>query len=485
MRYGLIMPDAFPFGLFIKRIEQTKTSDESGGENIFTVELTDHSRHQFKVLNGVKGDTGDAASIKEITASIDNGIGTPSVTVTATGTGAEKTVHFDFKNLKGEKGDITLTEDVKDYIDNRLAAVKMPLNPVCAYDMADVQSKTIFQHGYFESTGKYNAKILCNLSAYKGKTIQVTVSGYRKGEGGHPRLYIYDINWKWGWDISSQLNSTSEVTFKTTLTIPTAYNTIWCTLYHFPENKMNNTIVMTNLTIELLDGQPLIDSSGNNNHSTISGTVTKIKDDKTGTTLQFNNGFLSRPALDFIGVGKQWSHSRWIKMNGDAQDKTVNPRLWHYGAIDYCYTDIAANSGVMQCIYIVTYKTNSEVIGIAIPKVNIADDKWHNLIVCNDVQSTYARKIVYLDGKLIEDTTVNGDFTGLINDQNVDMNASNAYVKGSLANLLFFDRLLTALEAQWLSHNPYYPAKRYSLAEYKADENRKLLEELKKRIPTP
>jgi len=40
MRYGLIMPDVFPFGLFIKRIEQTKTSDESGGENIFTVELT-------------------------------------------------------------------------------------------------------------------------------------------------------------------------------------------------------------------------------------------------------------------------------------------------------------------------------------------------------------------------------------------------------------------------------------------------------------
>ena len=603
------MPDAFPFGLFIKRIEQTKTSDESGGENIFTVELTDHSRHQFKVLNGVKGDTGDAASIKEITASIDNGIGTPSVTVTATGTGAEKTVHFDFKNLKGEKGDITLTEDVKDYIDNRLAAVKMPLNPVCAYDMADVQSKTIFQHGYFESTGKYDTR-LCDLSAYKGKTIQVTVSGYRKGEGGYPSLYIYDINWKWVWNTSFKFNRTSELTLKTTLTIPTAYNTIWCTLYHFPENKMNNTIVMTNLTIELLDERPLIDSSGSGNHAIAAGGVAKVNDNTVGTALNFNKGCLLRgknltaavdnitislpavnggnwnfrrtdiislckkgftytveadfkvisgnpqkatvyyydftarrslkwsetpvvngscrvsltfthnpenghdvqllvysgqeghtsniaskytnfslieytPTIPCIGVGKQWSHSRWIKMNGDAQDKTVNPRLWRYGAIDYCYTDIAANSGVMQSIYIVTYKTNSEAIVIAIPKVNIADDKWHNLIVCNDVQSTYARKIVYLDGKLIEDTTVNGDFTGLINDQNVDMSAGNAYVKGSLANLLFFDRLLTALEAQWLSHNPYYPAKRYSLAEYKADENRKLLEELKKRIPTP
>ena len=116
------MPEVFPFGLFIKRIEQTKTSDESGGENIFTVELTDHSRRQFKVRNGAKGDTGDAAGIKEITASIDNGIGVPSVTVTATGTGAEKSVHFIFKNLKGETGNIALTEEVKQHISQSVAS---------------------------------------------------------------------------------------------------------------------------------------------------------------------------------------------------------------------------------------------------------------------------------------------------------------------------------------------------------------------------
>ena len=122
MRYGLIMPEVFPFGLFIKRIEQTKTSDASGGENIFTVELTDHSRRQFKVRNGAKGDTGDAAGIKEITASIDNGIGVPSVTVTATGTGAEKTVHFDFKNLKGKTGNVALTEEVRQHISQSIAS---------------------------------------------------------------------------------------------------------------------------------------------------------------------------------------------------------------------------------------------------------------------------------------------------------------------------------------------------------------------------
>ncbi|MFC1239706.1 hypothetical protein ACFGOO_09795 [Treponema vincentii] len=462
----------------------------------------------------------------------------------------------------------------------------MPLNPVAHYDMADVQLKTIFQHGYFESTGKYDAKILCDLSAYKGKTIQVTVSGYRKGEGGYPCLYIYDVNWNWGWDTSSQLDSTSEATFKTTLTIPTAYNTIWCTLYHYPVEKKNNTIVMTRCTVELLDGQPLIDSSGNNNHATIIGDVEKIKDGKIGTALDFNKGCVAHQLyttifqhgylestgkydakilcnlsaykgktikitvsgyrkgeggypelyiyssgwefgwssggrldgttektmtdtitlptayntilctlyhipgnkmhntivmthctielvenknISCIGVGKQWTHSRWIKMNGDAQDKTVNPRLWYYGMIDYCYTDIAANSGVMRNICIVTYKTNSESIEIIIPKVNIADDKWHNLIVCNDVQSTYARKIVYLDGKLIKDTTVNGDFTGLVNNVNYDMSSGNDYVKGSLANLFFFDHLLTEQEILYPYLNPQYPVKNYTLADWTID----------------
>lgn len=49
------MPNVFPFGLFIKRIEQTKSSDESGGDNVFTVTLTDQSRHNFVVKNGKTG----------------------------------------------------------------------------------------------------------------------------------------------------------------------------------------------------------------------------------------------------------------------------------------------------------------------------------------------------------------------------------------------------------------------------------------------
>lgn len=353
----------------------------------------------------------------------------------------------------------------------------MPLNPVAHYDMADVQSKTVLQHGYFESTGKYDAKILCDLSAYKGKTIQVTVSGYRKGEGGFPRLYIHDGDWRWGFSTDYKLDSTSEVTLKMTLTIPTAYNTIWCTLYHFPDS-MNNIIVMTHCTIELLDGQPLIDSSGNNNHSTISGTVTKIKDDKTGTTLQFNNGFLSRPALDFIGVGKQWSHSRWIKINPNEQDKTKNFRLWAYNTYDYLILDCKKNGGRFKNFTFMTYKDEANLLSVAIPAERVLNNEWHHLVVMTDLQLSYCKKIVYLDNiKIVEEITYKdfSDFTppswaspGFHYDM-TQIRDVNAAIKGSLANLIFFDRLLTEQEILYLYLNPQYPVKNYTLTDWAID----------------
>ena len=122
MQYGCLIPTIYPTGVFIQSIEQTKTSTEAGGKNIITVTLTNHTQQRFEILNGAKGDPGDAASIKEITASIDNGVGTPSVTVTSTGTGVEKTVHFDFKNLKGETGNVALTEEVKQHISQSVAS---------------------------------------------------------------------------------------------------------------------------------------------------------------------------------------------------------------------------------------------------------------------------------------------------------------------------------------------------------------------------
>lgn len=106
--YGLVMPQVYTGGVYIKSIRQTKTSTESGGKNIITATLTNRAQQTFEIYNGQKGDKGDtgkAASIKKITATVANSIGTPQVTVSETGDGSDKIVAFEFSGLKGEKGD--------------------------------------------------------------------------------------------------------------------------------------------------------------------------------------------------------------------------------------------------------------------------------------------------------------------------------------------------------------------------------------------
>ena len=120
MQYGCLIPTIYPTGVFIQSIEQTKASDESGGDNVFTVTLTNHTQQQFVVKNGKEGS--GCEGINEIRASVDSNVGTPSVEIVETDAGAKKNVSFIFKNLKGETGNIALTEEVKQHISQSVAS---------------------------------------------------------------------------------------------------------------------------------------------------------------------------------------------------------------------------------------------------------------------------------------------------------------------------------------------------------------------------
>ena len=52
-------------------------------------------------ITGPTGPTGAAAGFGKPTASVDSNVGTPSVTVTASGSNTSKVFNFAFKNLKG------------------------------------------------------------------------------------------------------------------------------------------------------------------------------------------------------------------------------------------------------------------------------------------------------------------------------------------------------------------------------------------------
>lgn len=104
-------------GISVAKIEQTVVSTADSGENIVRITLSNGLTSDFKVKNGSKGATGSqgpkgdtgvagtAAGFGTPIATIDANVGTPSVTVTASGSNTAKVFNFAFKNLKGAKGD--------------------------------------------------------------------------------------------------------------------------------------------------------------------------------------------------------------------------------------------------------------------------------------------------------------------------------------------------------------------------------------------
>ena len=101
MYYGLLMPIPYPGGVYLRSIQQTQTSAESGGTNEITATLTNDQKSKFYIKNGAKGDKGDAgaaAGFGTVTAAAEIlGMGEdPTVSVSVSGDDTQKNMTFTF-----------------------------------------------------------------------------------------------------------------------------------------------------------------------------------------------------------------------------------------------------------------------------------------------------------------------------------------------------------------------------------------------------
>ena len=89
-------------GIDITNVEEVP-SDADGGINSITFVKSDGTKvGPVTVKNGSKGSTG---TIKSVTATVDANVGTPQVIAKLEGDKSNADIKFEFKNLKGSKGD--------------------------------------------------------------------------------------------------------------------------------------------------------------------------------------------------------------------------------------------------------------------------------------------------------------------------------------------------------------------------------------------
>ena len=101
-----IQGPAGPAGAHISSVAGDKTP-AAGNTVTYTMTNSDGTTAgTFKVVNGTNGTAGTPAGFGIPTATVDNKVGTPSVTITTSGSDAAKVFNFAFKNLKGEPGAI-------------------------------------------------------------------------------------------------------------------------------------------------------------------------------------------------------------------------------------------------------------------------------------------------------------------------------------------------------------------------------------------
>ena len=411
MQYGNLIPKIYPTGIFIQSIEQTKTSDESGGENVFTATLTNHTQQHFVVKNGKTGS--GCEGINEIRASVDSNVGTPSVEVVETDAGAKKNVNFIFKNLKGETGNIALTEEVKQHISQSVASA----NQYTDGAIGAVEQRI--------DTGDTNT--LQAAKTYTDQQVQAEAQARVQGDAS----MLAD---------AKQYIDTRLSEIKMPLNPVCAYD-----MADIKKQRGGNGI--------------LIDSSGNNHHMELIGDTPVFSKDSriiNGAYFEKFSYAQCKCPVDMYN----WSISMWVMPD-------VIPNDYHHIFSIHNLEPFFHNNTVGS--YPETFF-----------RKEVEKGKPYHIVFT--VGKDFVR--AYINAK--EEGCVVSSGSGLTKKELFTLGSWKAdygFYRGLIGQVLLFDRTLMKSEIQWLYHNQYYPAKRYSLAEYKADENRALLEELKKRIP--
>ena len=163
--------------------------DSTSGDLIET--LVDGSTVNLGHVKGDKGErgyTGANAAITGATASVDSGIGTPSVEVTTGGTAAARSFIFAFHNLKGEKGENGSIDNVVDVVeDGNLEPVTS--NAVHGYVNAHIPSTTTAAG--ICSTAKTTSAKTVNIDAFILTTgVKVTILFSNGNSATSPTLNV-------------------------------------------------------------------------------------------------------------------------------------------------------------------------------------------------------------------------------------------------------------------------------------------------------
>lgn len=243
------------------------------------------------------------------------------------------------------------------------------------------------------------------------------------------------------------------------------------------ENMPYNPICAYDAADVDLADKILPDFTGNSCHFKIIGNSIKIISTEVGTALKDSS--LSRKKKDFIAVGKQWTHSRWLKIDIDQvlgkpssqeeeEEENSLDFVWNYGKVDNATLTIEGIDDEFRphevgCFSINSKDGSNNYISY-FNTTEFSSDKWYHLVVMTDLQPTYCEKTIFINGIRRGQFKKEGTFNS--SDINVEWTEYDSTI-GSIANLIFFDRLLTDFEVLWLYKNPIYPIKNYTSADAK------------------